>query len=409
MEETRNADVLILGAGPAGLRAALDCAGWGLRTLVVERKREIGSPLQTSGATWIGEIQKLGIPPAFCHRVDVVRFFSPNEEARFRNSRAGIGVLDVKGMLQFLAAQAIRRGARLCAGTKVVRPIVSEQGVRGAVVQTPSGALREITALVTIDATGFASVTARHLFGFRGYRRYGMGVEYDLYAPRWPQQELVLVAGTKEAPAGYGWIFPWGSGRVRAGVGVTVPEAAGADLFACLRRLLEEDARFSGRFKGSGCLEVHKGLIPDEVFPEDPAADGLLIIGDAAGQASALAGEGIRFAMEMGCLAAEAAAAAVREQSSRKELLCRAHEKWNRRHGRSLRMALEINRRMSGLSDEQWDTAVRYMRRLTDRQFLKFLKTDFTLGLFASILARNPGLIRRKLVRTALRELRQRR
>lgn len=405
--ENSTADVLILGAGPAGLRAALECAGLGLRTIVVEKKREIGSPIQTSGATWIEDIARLGIPPSFCHRIETIRFLSSNEEARFRNTRKGLGVLDVRAMLQYLAMEAVRRGARLRAGTKALRPVLSGNGVRGAVVQNPQGIQEEIRAHVTIDATGFASLTARSLYGFRGYRRFGLGLEYDLCAPHWPQQEFVLLVGSGVAPAGYGWIFPWGSQRVRVGVGLTFPEAKGVDLFACLKRLLEEDRRFSPFFRESGCLEVHKGVIPGEAFPEDPVADGLLITGDAAGQASALAGEGIRFAMEMGLLAARAAAEAVRKGDCRKELLAKAHEQWKKRHGRNFRIALEINRRMTRFTDSQWDTAVRYLSRLPDRRFLQFLRTDFNLRLFLSVLARNPGLVRRKLVRTVLQEFRR--
>ena len=135
-------------------------------------------------------------------------------------------------------------------------------------------------------------------------------------------------------------------------------------------------------------------------------AHGLLIIGDAAGQVSALAGEGIRFAMEMGELAARATVRALKKGGPRKEWLAGAHEEWNKRHGGSFRIAMEINKRMACFSDEEWDEAVGYMARLTDAQFLQLLKTDFSLSLFLRIIARNPGLAGKQLVKKVMRELR---
>lgn len=400
-------DALILGAGPAGLVAAQGCAAAGLRTVLVERKREIGSPIQTSGATYIPEILRYGVPAPLVHRVERILFLSPGAEASFRNLADGIGVLDVRGMLQHLAEQAARRGVRFLMGTRALEPVVRARAVEGVLVQTSHGARETIRARVTIDATGLASVTARKFLGFPGFRRYGVGLEYDLCAPSWPQEDFVLLVGSRVAPTGYGWIFPWGRCRVRVGVGVTYPDARKVDLKACLERLIGEDERFGPKLRGAGCLEIHRGFIPSENFPGRPVADGLIAIGDAAGQASALAGEGIRFAMEMGELAGRAAVQALSRGGPSKERLARAHQEWERRHGRDFRIAMEINRRMASFSDAQWDKAVRYLTRLTDRQFLQFLKTDFTLSLFLRIVARNPDLAGKELVRRVLREMRK--
>lgn len=400
-------DVLILGAGPAGLAAAGICAAAGLRTVVVEKKREIGSPIQTSGATYIPEILKYGVPASYVHRVERILFVSPGEEATFRNLADGIGVLDVRAMLQHMAEQAAGKGVRFLLGTRALEPLLRGRAVEGALVQTFQGARERVPARVTIDATGLASVTARKLLRFSGFRRYGVGLEYDVYAPRWPQEDLVLLVGGRVAPTGYGWIFPWGKGRVRVGVGVTYPEARGVDLRGCLERLMQEDERFGPLLRSAGCMEIHRGFIPDEPFPARPVADGLLIIGDAAGQASALAGEGIRFAMQMGGFAARATVQALDRGGPTRDRLARAHQEWDRLHGRNLRIAMEINKRMASFSDAQWDKAVRYLTRLTDRQFLQFLKTDFTLSLFLRIIARNPDLAGKVLVRKVLRELRK--
>jgi NADPH-dependent 2,4-dienoyl-CoA reductase/sulfur reductase-like enzyme len=46
-------DVLVVGGGPAGLSAAESAARGGARVAVLERQKEIGYPIHTSGGTWL--------------------------------------------------------------------------------------------------------------------------------------------------------------------------------------------------------------------------------------------------------------------------------------------------------------------------------------------------------------------
>ena len=59
-----------------------------------------------------------------------------------------------------------------------------------------------------------------------GFCRFGVGSEYDLWAPQWDQSEAVIAVGSEVAPSGYAWVFPWGRNRVRAGVGVIHPDSS---------------------------------------------------------------------------------------------------------------------------------------------------------------------------------------
>ncbi len=400
-----NTDVLILGAGPAGLSAARVCALAGTRVHVVEKKCEIGSPVRTSGATWVGSMEQAELPATLYHRIETIRVCSPSRDVSFKNTGAGICVLDVRGTLQYLARKAIEVGATISVGTQAIAPILNNGMVRGARVQTAYGKEHAISAQVVIDATGGASVLARALQLFKGFRRWGQGLEYDLYAPLWPPGDFVLLMGSNVAPTGYAWIFPWDDRRVRVGVGITIPEGRGTDLHACLNRILQNDPRFAPHFKGASQIEVHRGCIPNEPFPADPFGDGFIIIGDAASQASQLAGEGIRFAMEMGRIAGRICALAVKKGDVSSRFLGKAHTEWKKRHRANFLIAHELNIRMASFSDAQWDKAIEYLERLSSTQFLSFLKTEFSLGLFMGIIAKNPTLAGKDLVKALLREL----
>jgi len=45
-------DVLVVGAGPAGLATAITTSKAGLKTIIIEKSSEIGYPIKTSAFTW---------------------------------------------------------------------------------------------------------------------------------------------------------------------------------------------------------------------------------------------------------------------------------------------------------------------------------------------------------------------
>ena len=51
-------DVLVVGAGPAGLSAALNCAKKGLNIILIEKNEVIGSNVKTSGHTFLVDLGK---------------------------------------------------------------------------------------------------------------------------------------------------------------------------------------------------------------------------------------------------------------------------------------------------------------------------------------------------------------
>jgi len=65
-------DVIIAGAGPAGLSAAETVARRGRAVLVVEQNHEIGSPIRTSGGSFIDELDILGIRAVLYHQISRV-------------------------------------------------------------------------------------------------------------------------------------------------------------------------------------------------------------------------------------------------------------------------------------------------------------------------------------------------
>ncbi len=215
-----NCDAVIAGGGPAGLAAAETLAKRGCSALVLEQNHEIGSPIRTSGGSFIDELEALAIPAALYHPISRVRFLATRNAAVYDYSRPRMCVIDVRGIFQFLAGRAVDAGAAVRVATKVEGPVLQDDWVVG--VRTRSELLR---AQVVIDATGYRSALLKQAGLDPGMGRFGVGAEYDMYAPHCDEREAVLLVGSSLAPAGYAWVFPWGRHRVRVGVGIIHPDS----------------------------------------------------------------------------------------------------------------------------------------------------------------------------------------
>src|ERR1700722_5330317 len=146
-------DVIIAGAGPAGLSAAHAISSRGASVLVLEQSHEIGSPIRTSGGSFIAELRALGIPEHLWHPISRVRFVTPANAAIFDYPEPVLCVIDVRRVFQHLAERAIAAGARIRLSTAVAGVVMENAGITG--VRTRDETL---TGRLVIDATGYRSV-----------------------------------------------------------------------------------------------------------------------------------------------------------------------------------------------------------------------------------------------------------
>src|SRR5437763_4454504 len=389
---TEECDVLIVGGGPAGLAAAEAAAKLNARTVLLERQNEIGYPVHTSGGSWISDMKTLAIPESLYHPITKVVFVSPHYEVPLHYNPAVACVLDVRGVYQHLASRAIAAGATLRVRHTVDTTIVENDRIMGVTAKNHVSERISVRASVTIDASGFSRHVGVRTGMGKAFHRYGFGAEYDMYAPHYPQDELYLIMGSRFAPRGYAWAFPHGDGRVRLGVGVIHPDCDD-DARIYLDSIIRDVPQLTEKFKDASPIEFHTGLFPSEGPFERFSRDGLLLAGDAGGHGSTLVGEGIRFAIYAGQMAGSVAAEAVKAGNTSAAFLGRFDKQWRARFGRDMDISYMINKRIANYSDEQWDSALDLMKRLTPAQVAQALRGDFNAGLVMGILARNPGLI----------------
>ncbi|MDW0121702.1 MAG: NAD(P)/FAD-dependent oxidoreductase [Nitrososphaeraceae archaeon] len=395
-------DIAVVGGGPAGLSAAYAAAKGGAKVVLFEKDQSIAHSIRTSGVTWISEMERLGIPSKFYNPIQNYRFVSPSNDILITGNVSKSCVLDIRGMYQHLAFLAAKEGVQLMVKSNVIDVIRDGDRVVGVKANTPKGRLTVRSTLV-IDASGFSTSVGRKAGVAGQWKRYGVGAEYECYCDDIDSTTWVLMVGQKYSDAGYAWSFPLSTNRVRIGVGIGRPES-NAEPLDKLHEIIEKrfkplDALRDGKIQP---IELHYGFIPNEGVRRNSIADGLVMVGDSAGQSNPLVLEGIRYAIDFGRLAGKVGADSLSENSDRESLL-EYERSWKSKVESKIHSALKVQTRWLGLTDEEWDKEIEILRDMTVHEFLDFIKADFTRVNMMKLALHHPKVAARQLFNMILK------
>jgi len=286
-------DVLIAGAGPAGLSAALHLNTSRASVLMVDARRVIGTPLRCGELTRVKFWADLGLEP----REGWIRWVLKDQ--------GGAPVLNRPAMERDLARLAADRGAIVREAT-CVTAVGPFDGDGRRVTLWHEGNSIEVKARCVIAADGVASRVARACGINTDLRldQLGSCLAYR-FAQSWLKTpDFPLVQYLPHRYPYYFWIIPSGPGQ--ASVGMVFPADAGSRLRHLLRMTIER----TPQLKGGRVVETVVGAYPIMPPLDQPYADGLLVVGTAARLIYRCTGEGIWPAVLSGRMAAETIAAA---------------------------------------------------------------------------------------------------
>lgn len=340
-----DADVVVIGAGPAGGNAARLLSREGLEVLLLDMRSEVGRPVQCGEAVSSFALRKNRVVPGdwALHRVRGIAVHSPSGEAA-HVSVEGYCV-DRAAFDRQLVEEAEADGAEVktrCHVLSVVR------GRDGWEARTSQGRFR---GRFMVAADGPKSPTATSL-GLLAQRTTNLGLQYKFPADGIDVEGEWLHLYLSEAyGGGYAWIFPRG---MTVSVGIDAGSHVKEHLHDFCRSLGLDPARR---------LETNGGLIPVTVRLRKLGFRGLLVVGDAAGATNPIFGGGIHAALTTGRMAAEAILAAANVEPSK------ASQRYHRQALRSpfFHPALHfVARRLHSATDIELNLAVEVFKYRRD-------------------------------------------
>ena len=265
-------DILIIGAGPAGLACAKVLAEQGRQVVLLERQEEIGPKVCAGGVTWHGLLQLM--PDEFMERRFREQYvYTVCQRAIIREKNPIIATVSRRTLGQRMMQQAQQAGAEILTGTKVT----AIDGLQVTAVQ--KGATKEIRCSQLVGADGANSLVRRSL-GVPIIDR-GPGINFQIPGD---YDRMEWHMHTRKFGCGYAWVFPH---KNTISIGAYTPE--GEVSVGRLKRNLLRWARNLGFQLDE--LYCQAALINYDY--RGHSFGPVWLIGDAAGLASGLTGEGI--------------------------------------------------------------------------------------------------------------------
>jgi len=325
-----DADVIVVGAGPAGSTTAYYLAQAGLDVLLLEKSRFPREKVCGDGLTPRGVKALVAMGISVSEQDGWVR----NKGLRVigagmrlelpwpeLSSYPGYGLVRPRTDLdQMLARRAQQAGARLLEGVTVTGPVLDDRTGRiVGVTAKPADAEEEQTyaGRVVVAADGNSSRLSVAM-GLRKREDRPLGVAVRTYyqTPRhdddYLESWLDLWDGDRLLP-GYGWIFGMGDGTSNVGLGLLNTSTAfgHTDYHAMLRKWLKGMPAEWGFTEANRTQPIRGAALPMGFNRTPHYFNGLLLVGDAGGMVNPFNGEGIAYAMESGEILARTVAQAL--------------------------------------------------------------------------------------------------
>ncbi len=313
-------DTVIVGCGPSGSTAARLLAQQGIKVLLVDKRQELGSPIQCSGAVSRHGLTSSGIDPDEEYIQEQIYGFNifnttgENHQIDYRKLKPeiyGSGkdkmplgyIVDRRRFDRCLMGLAENNGAEVWLKTEALgyKPLYNGN----CLVQLKKfNSEIEIECRLIIGADGLQSQVGKWA-GLRTHIKLTELISCLQFIVDGVETEglLEIITGNQWAPGGYAWVFPKGNGHAEIGLGIiTTLTKNSAQMH--LEKFISQSF-FRDRFKNMRLLEIQGGGVPLSAPLKTQYAENVLLIGDAARHVNPITGGGIHTALSAGVIAAE--------------------------------------------------------------------------------------------------------
>ena len=363
---TYDCDVVVVGAGPGGSMAARYCAEGGLKTILIEKKAEVGAPLRCAEGVSKKWLEEVGIEPEpMWIRGDMKGAIIKSPQGttfQLDESKAGseVGyVLERHLFDKALARDAAKAGAQIMMRTSCTG-IIREEGKIVGVKARSMGEEIEIRAKCVVAADGFESQVGRWAGIDTTLKLNDIDscIQYRMVNIDCVPDYCEFVIGSV-APGGYIWIFPKGEGVANVGIGVMGRLCKGnGDAKYYLDKFIAEDPRLS---KGQ-ILEIMGGFVSTCPGLDCAVDDNIILVGDAARIIDPITGGGICHACRTGMYAGKVLTECAKTGDFSKQALMPYEKMWRDRMEDKLFRNWMAKEKLASLDDETIDELIKMIK-----------------------------------------------
>jgi digeranylgeranylglycerophospholipid reductase len=354
--EKMNYDVVVVGGRVGGSTASLFASKNGLDVLMIEKNQEIGTPVQCAEATSSSTFKTLEMKPSskyVCNEIKGADVYAPDgTRGHLEGGYAEGFILERKIFDKQLAIDSAKAGTDIMVKT-TVKNLIRKNGKICGVVAEHMGSAIEIKADLIIAADGIESKVAK-MAGLNTHqtpRSLCSCAQYEMVGVECDPNYLQFYFGKKIAPGGYVWIFPKGDGIANVGVGVRSDTQTA---YSFLKK-------FTSTMNATP-VELNMGGVPVYGPVKKTYADGLMVVGDAAGQVEPFTGGGIHVTAHCARIAGEVAAKAIENGNTFGNFLKQYEKQWRKEVGHDLKQSLKYRKIMDQLTDEEMNILAKFLK-----------------------------------------------
>jgi len=335
--EMRNYDVAVVGSGPIGSTLARYVAKEGFKVVILEKKRNVGVPLQCAGL--LGKrIKKINILPHefIMNEIYGAYLHSPSETIlKVSKKDPEAYVIDRVAYDQFLSDEAVQSGAQLLLNHRV-----ESVNIHNGEVFVRNG--EKISAQVVVGADGYNSMVSRL---FNSASENYEAVQY-LMSVKGVERDYVHVKAESQISPGFLWIIPISDSLVRVGMFSSLPyKEASAHLEGYIQK--------NPQLKNSTYLKKYHGCIPIFNPKKQIVKKRAILVGDAASQVKPTTGGGLTLGFLCAKLASEVMVKALEIENT--EILQKYQTLYGKKFGKELKTQRMVHKTFQSLNDAELD------------------------------------------------------
>ncbi|RJU93323.1 MAG: geranylgeranyl reductase family protein [Candidatus Poseidoniales archaeon] len=288
--DTCHYDVVIVGAGPIGGRAAELLSESGLSVLMLEEHTEIGRPFQCAGLVTPSAMEVVEAYDTVLEEVDGALIHGPSGTLVPVGTEGVLRTYVVcrKRFDQFVVQKGMEAGAHLWLNSTPVEATVADDGAE--IIVKKDGVKVNVTCKLIVGADGAHSWT-RRFFKMGRPKELMIGFQTEVVGYQGRDRWLEMYSGEAIAPGFFAWVIPSGFGTHRIGLWSTADRLNGRSIESCYQDLLDHDL-WKDRFSDIQEIARYCGPVPSGMIKKT-VKQRVMLLGDAAGMAKPTTGGGI--------------------------------------------------------------------------------------------------------------------